>query len=86
MVGLLEQRYLHFDRLKLAFEIREGMLQHCLRADAERLEKLEPSSVGRRFIDRLQPSLKAQLCIMLTSSHHNAHDIDDGVRSGLLIV
>ncbi|HVG67772.1 MAG TPA: hypothetical protein VM785_06235, partial [Gaiellales bacterium] len=40
--------------------------------------------VGRRFIDRTQPSLEAQLCNLADEIAYNAHDIDDGVRSGLL--
>jgi dGTPase len=40
--------------------------------------------VGRRFLDRSQPSLEAQLCNLADEIAYNAHDIDDGVRSGLI--
>ena len=58
------------------------MLKHCSRTNAEHLERVEPGGVGRRFIDRTQPSLEAQLCNLADAIAYNAHDIDDGVRSG----
>jgi dGTPase len=70
--------------LNLTFETREGILKHCSRANAEKLEAADPGGVGRRFIDRTQPGLEAQLCNLADEIAYNAHDIDDGVRSGLL--
>jgi dGTPase len=84
VVDELEERYPEFDGLNLTFETREGILKHCSAANAHRLERLEPGGVGRRFIDRTQPSLEAQLCNLADEIAYNAHDIDDGVRSGLL--
>jgi dGTPase len=84
VVDKLEERYPAFDGLNLSFETREGVLKHCSRANAERLELSEPGGVGRRFIDRTQPSLEAQLCNLADAIAYNAHDIDDGVRSGLI--
>lgn len=84
VVDSLEARYPEFDGLNLCFETREGILKHCARRDAERLEAQEPGGVGRRFIDGSQPSLEAQLCNLADEMAYNAHDIDDGVRSGLL--
>jgi dGTPase len=84
VVDQLEERYPAFDGLNLSFETREGVLKHCSRANAERLERVEPGGVGRRFIDRTQPSLEAQLCNLADAIAYNAHDIDDGVRSGLI--
>ena len=105
VVDHLEQRYPLFDGLNLSFETREGILKHCSRANAEKLEAeeleseseyksesgLEPGtntaarrSVAQRFVDRTQPSLEAQLCNLADEIAYNAHDIDDGVRSGLL--
>lgn len=57
VVDQLEERYPDFDGLNLSFETREGVLKHCSRSNAERLELAEPGGVGRRFIDRTQPSL-----------------------------
>jgi len=84
VVDRLEQRYPQYDGLNLSFETREGILKHCSRANAERLERREPGGVARRFVDRTQPSLEAQLCNLADEIAYNAHDIDDGVRSGLL--
>lgn len=84
VVDKLEERYASFDGLNLSFETREGILKHCSRRNAEELERNEPHGVARRFIDRTQPSLEAQLCNLADEIAYNAHDIDDGVRSGLL--
>ncbi len=86
VVDALEHRYPQYDGLNLSFETREGILKHCSRANAEKLEAAEPSGVARRFIDRTQPGLEAQLCNLADAIAYNAHDIDDGVRSGLIAV
>jgi dGTPase len=84
VVDKLEERYLPFDGLNLSFETREGILKHCSRQHAEQLEALEPGGVGHRFLHGTQPSLEAQLCNLADEIAYNAHDIDDGVRSGLI--
>ncbi|MDR3370017.1 deoxyguanosinetriphosphate triphosphohydrolase [Rhodoferax sp.] len=84
VVDHLEERYPEFDGLNLTFETREGILKHCPRPQAQLLELAEPGGVGRRFLDHQQPSLEAQLCNLADEIAYNAHDIDDGVRSGLL--
>jgi len=84
VVDALEERYPAFDGLNLSFETREGILKHCSRIHAQRLEAREPGGVGRRFLDRTQPSLEAQLCNLADEIAYNAHDVDDGVRSGLI--
>lgn len=84
VVDELEERYPRFNGLNLTFETREGILKHCSRANAQRIEAAEPGGVGRRFLDRSQPSLEAQLCNLADEIAYNAHDIDDGVRSGLI--
>lgn len=86
MVDELEERYPRYDGLNLSFETREGILKHCSRANAERLEAACPGDVGLRFLERTQPSLEAQLCNLADEIAYNAHDIDDGVRSGLLVM
>jgi dGTPase len=83
-VDRLEERYAEFDGLNLCFETREGILKHCSASHAQALEAQEPGGVARRFLDRTQPSLEAQLCNLADAIAYNAHDIDDGVRSGLL--
>ncbi len=84
VVDELEERYLGFNGLNLAFETREGILKHCSRKHAEQLEAQEPQGVGHRFLAGTQPSLEAQLCNLADEIAYNAHDIDDGVRSGLI--
>ena len=84
VVDALEQRYPAFDGLNLCFETREGILKHCSRANAEWLESREPAGVGQRFLSGRSSSLEAQLANLADEIAYNAHDIDDGVRSGLL--
>ncbi len=84
VVDRLEIRYPAFDGLNLSFETREGILKHCSRRDALALEADEPGGVAQRFLDGSQPSLEAQLCNLADAIAYNAHDIDDGVRSGLI--
>lgn len=79
IVDALEQRYAAFDGLNLCFETREGILKHCSREAAQGLGEL-----GERFIGQTQPSLEAQICNLADEIAYNNHDIDDGLRSGLL--
>ena len=84
VVDQLEERYPEFDGLNLTFETREGILKHCSRVNAQTLELQEPGGVASRFLLHTQPSLEAQLCNLADEIAYNAHDIDDGVRSGLI--
>jgi len=84
VVDRLEERYPGFDGLNLTFETREGILKHCSRANAERIEQREPGGIAGRFLRGEQPSLEAQLCNLADEIAYNAHDVDDGVRSGLI--
>ena len=86
VVDALEQVLPRFDGLNLSFETREGILKHCSRSHAERLERDEPGGVGERFLQGRQPSLEAQLVNLADEMAYHAHDIDDGVRSGLVSV
>jgi dGTPase len=91
VVDTLEERYPAFNGLNLTFETREGILKHCSRRNARRIEAREPGGVASRFLPATalgagaaQPSLEAQLANLADEISYNAHDIDDGVRSGLL--
>jgi dGTPase len=84
VVDRLEIRYAAFDGLNLTFETREGILKHCSRRHAEAIEAREPGGVARRFLAGTQPSLEAQLVNLTDEIAYGAHDIDDGLRSGLL--
>jgi dGTPase len=81
VVDLLEQRYADFDGLNLTFETREGVLKHCAPAKARGL-----GDVGERFLTGRSPSLEAQLINLADEIAYNNHDIDDGLRSGLVTV
>jgi len=86
VVDTLEERYPAFDGLNLTFETREGILKRCSQRNARRLCELEPGGVAQRFLDGTQPSLEAQLCNLADEIAYNAHDADDGVRSGLITI
>jgi dGTPase len=79
VVDELEEHYGAFDGLNLMFETREGILKHCSAANAVKL-----GDIGRRFIEKKQPTLEAQLANLADEIAYNNHDIDDGLRSGLL--
>ncbi len=79
VVDVLEQRYGAFDGLNLCFETREGIIKHCSQANAQTLGEL-----GERFVLKRQPSLEAQLTNFADEIAYNNHDIDDGLRSGLI--
>lgn len=84
VVDQLEERYPDFDGLNLTFEAREGILKHCSQANAQKLEAQEPGGVAARFLHGGQPSLEAQLCNLADAIAYNAHDVDDGLRSGYI--
>ena len=84
VVDYLEERYPQYDGLNLTFETREGILKHCSRANALKLEAQEPGGVAARFLTGQQTSLEGQLANLADAIAYNAHDVDDGVRSGLI--
>ncbi|HEY8355258.1 MAG TPA: deoxyguanosinetriphosphate triphosphohydrolase [Methylophilaceae bacterium] len=79
VVDYLEQRYAEFDGLNLSFEMREGILKHCSLKNARQL-----GDVGERFLKKQQPSLEAQVANLADEIAYNNHDVDDGLRSGLI--
>ncbi|MET0962537.1 MAG: deoxyguanosinetriphosphate triphosphohydrolase [Noviherbaspirillum sp.] len=81
VVDILEERYGGFDGLNLMFETREGILKHCSAEHAAQL-----GDIGKRFLEKKQPTLEAQLANLADEIAYNNHDIDDGLRSGLLTV
>ena len=78
-VDQLEERYAAFNGLNLCFETREGIVKHCSQENARKLGDL-----GERFLNRTQPSLEAQICNLADEIAYNNHDVDDGLRSGLI--
>jgi dGTPase len=79
VVDELEQKYASFDGLNLTFETREGILKHCSRENARLL-----GEVGKRFLEGNSPSLEAQVTNLADEIAYNNHDVDDGLRSGLV--
>ena len=79
VVDKLELKYIAFPGLNLTFETREGILKHCSRKNAKVLGPL-----GNRFLQRTQPSLEAQLTNIADEIAYNNHDIDDGLRAGII--
>jgi dGTPase len=79
VVDVLEEHYGAFDGLNLCFETREGILKHCARKNAQKL-----GDVGERFLIDQRPSLEAQLANLADEIAYNNHDVDDGLRSGLI--
>ncbi len=74
IVKLLEKRYPQFDGLNLTWEVLEGISKHS--RDDE--NPLLQSSANR------YPSLEAQVADFADGIAYNAHDLDDGITSGLL--
>ncbi|VAW78464.1 dNTP triphosphohydrolase, broad substrate specificity [hydrothermal vent metagenome] len=81
VVDELEEKYADFPGLNLCFETREGILKHCSLKNAAGL-----GDIGTRFIDKQQPNLEAQLTDLADSIAYNSHDVDDGLRSGLISI
>ena len=81
VVDELEERYAAFPGLNLTFETREGILKHCSLNNAREL-----GDVGERFLRREQPTLEAQISNLADEIAYNNHDLDDGLRAGLLTI
>ena len=79
VVDLLEEKYAEFSGLNLMFETREGILKHCAKKNAAEL-----GDVGKRFLNREQPGLEAQIANIVDAIAYNNHDVDDGFRAELI--
>jgi len=81
VVDELEEKYANFNGLNLTFESREGILKHCSIKNAEQL-----GDVGKRFINKTQANIEAQMVNLADSIAYNSHDVDDGLRSGFITI
>jgi dGTPase len=75
VVTTLEKRYPEFEGLNLAWETLEGLVKHETEYDISDASEFEPT---------WRASLEAQIANMADETAYNAHDLDDGLRSGLL--
>ena len=81
IIDKLENRYASFPGLNLCFETREGLLKKCNLARAKKL-----GDVGKRFLDKKQSSLEAQLTNLCDEIAYNNHDIQDGIRAKKIFI
>ena len=75
IVDVLEERYATFRGLNLSWEVREGIVKHSGRYDRPQVQEFDAS---------LAPTLEAQIVDFTDEIAYNAHDIDDGLKSGML--
>ncbi len=87
VVTALEQRYADFDGLNLTWETLEGLVKHNGPLDA-RQGPIPKAIVAYNSIQDLalekHASLEAQVAAIADDIAYNTHDIDDGLRAGLL--
>ncbi len=76
VVELLEQRYPHFPGLNLSWEIRESMIKHKTAYDQPQINPM--------YHPEWQPLLEAQVVDMADSIAYDNHDLDDGIRAGVI--
>src|SRR5882724_5357262 len=75
IVDVLEDRNPGFTGLNLSWEVREGIVKHSTRYDRPAVAEFDASKA---------PTLEAQIVDYADEIAYNAHDIDDGLKSGLL--
>jgi dGTPase len=75
IVTQLEKRYLDFDGLNLSWEVLEGIVKHETEYDKSDAEDFNPD---------LRGSLEAQITNAADEMAYTAHDLDDGLRSGMI--
>jgi len=77
IVEALEQRYQDFPGLNLTWETREGIVKHTTEYDVSQAEGYEPHK---------RATLEGQLVNAADEIAYTTHDLDDGLRSGLITV
>jgi len=75
IVTELEQRYIDFPGLNLTWEVREGMVKHESEYDVTDAQDFDPE---------LRGNLETQICNVADELAYTTHDLDDGLRSGLI--
>lgn len=80
VVESLEHRYVSFPGLNLSYETREGIVKHHSPHDIPKNSDLSEFNLHE------QATLEAQIGNLADEIAYNNHDIDDGVRAGMLTV
>ncbi len=75
IVDELERRYPHFPGLNLTWEVREGIIKH--ETDYDRC-------IADGFEPELKGTIEAQVVNVADEIAYNSHDLDDGLRAGIL--
>jgi dGTPase len=75
IVETLEERYPRFRGLNLSWEVREGIVKHSTRYDRPQVAEYDAA---------LAPCLEAQIVDFADEIAYSAHDVDDGLKSGML--
>jgi len=75
IVEKLERRYPGFAGLNLTWEVREGIIKHATDYDTPEADRFEPER---------RATLEGQIINVADEVAYNAHDLDDGLRSGLI--
>lgn len=75
IVTLLENRYPDFPGLNLTWEVREGIVKHESEYDVSDASDYNPD---------LRGNLEAQIANVADEMAYTAHDLDDGLRSGMI--
>ncbi len=75
IVEKLERRYPDFPGLNLCWEVREGIIKH---------ETVYDRSDATGYNPELRPPLEAQVVNAADEAAYTAHDLDDGLRSGMI--
>jgi dGTPase len=75
IVTELERRYSEFPGLNLSWEVREGMVKHESEYDIADAQDYNPE---------LRGNLETQICNVADELAYTTHDLDDGLRSGLI--
>jgi len=73
----LEKRFPNFPGLNLTYEAREGIIKHETEYDKAEVDD---------FPSEFRASLEAQIANVADELAYNVHDLDDGLRAGLLQV
>lgn len=75
VVDLLEEKYPDFPGLNLTYEVRESIIKH---------QTVYDKPIPTEFAPEKRPTLECQVVCLADEIAFNCHDVDDGLRSGVL--